>query len=335
MNIQTPRQLISAIPHLVGFHPDHSLVLVAFDDDEISSVVRIDFPTEAESFVFPKILQRVIGTLDNPHLVAIAYVDCEQDDLLELKVTQVTQVLHKFCETQSWPVLDLLQVTNNTWRSLMCNDENCCPVLGHELSASTPTTEIEFVIAGSSPFASRETLAARLAHRDLGDGKEDFDKDFLDVKKEVEEKLQSLETIGIAQVVDEIFLELSKTSHVDFRHVARCAVGIENIRVRDGLLRQIFDNPEVRTCVRANLFEVVSLVPAGYVAASATVLAGCAWLDGNGALARIAIDVALEADSTYSLARLLDTALSHGIPPRVWSDSLAAVSYEDCLAGAA
>jgi hypothetical protein len=31
----------------------------------------------------------------------------------------------------------------------------------------------------------------------------------------------------------------------------------------------------------------------------------------------------------------LDVALIHGIPPRVWSDSLAAVSPEQCLSGAA
>ncbi len=335
MNIQTPRQLIAAIPHLVGFHPDNSLVLVAFDDDEISSFVRLDFPAQSDDFVFPEILQRVIGTLDNPHLVAITYVDTQRFQSVTAEVTTIIDNFSNFCQDNSWPVLDLLLVTDTTWRSLMCTDESCCPVIGHEIADTTPTTEVEFVVSGSSPFASRETLAARLAHRELEEGKNEFDRTFNEVRQEVEQNLAQLETSKIASLVDEIFLELSRTNHCDYRHIARCAVGIENIRVRDGLLRQIFDNPEVRSCVRANLFEIVSLVPSQYIAASATVLAGCAWLDGNGALARIAIDTALEADSTYSLARLLDTALSHGIPPRVWSESLAAVSYEDCLAGAA
>lgn len=335
MNIQTPRQLIAAIPHLVGFHPDNSLVLVAFDDDEISSFVRIDFPAESEVFVFPEILQRVIGTLDNPHLVAIAYVEAQRFQSAPTQITDTAAKVTKYCDERSWPVLDLLLVTDSTWRSLMCTDGSCCPIEGHQLTDEIPATEVDFVVAGSSPFASRETLAARLAHRELAEQKDEFDATFQEVKQEVEKKLASLETSKIAHLVDEIMLNLSKTNNCEFHFVARCAVGIQNIRVRDGLLRQIFDNPAARSCVRSNLFEIVSLVPSRYVAACATVLAGCAWLDGNGALARIATDTALEADSTYSLARLLDTALSHGIPPRVWSESLAAVSYEDCLAGAA
>ena len=334
MNIQTPRQLIAAIPHLVGFHPDNSLVLVAFDDDEISSFVRIDLPT-IEGFAFPEILQKVAGTLDNPHLVAIAYVEAAEFEASPKEVTTAVSAFSRYCEDRSWPVLDLLLVTDSTWRSLMCTDDTCCPRSGHQLTDAIPTTEVEFVVSGSSPFESRETLAERLAHRELGDQKQEFEKSFEDVKQQVERNLAKLEMSNIADLVDEIMLELSRTSHGDYQYIARCAVGIQNIRVRDGLLRQIYDNPAVRPCVRANLFEIVSLVPPQYVAASATVLAGCAWLDGNGALARIATDSALEADSTYSLARLLDTALSHGIPPRVWSESLAAVSYEDCLAGAA
>ena len=334
MNIQTPRQLLAAIPHLVGFHPDNSLIMVAFDDDEISSVVRLDFPEPPETFEFPIILKRVISTLDNPHLVVVAYLDRPGDEI-DNSVKSVTQAINGYCDQHRLPILDLLHVTANTWRSLMCDDESCCPPLGHELSNSTPATEVNFVVAGSSPFASRETLAARLSHRNLGDKQEDFNTQFEEIKMRVTEDLEPLETINVSELVDVIFLELSKSNHTNFKHVARCAVGLQNIRVRDGLLRQIYDHPEIRSSVRANLIDIVSLVPAAYIAACATVLAGCAWLDGNGALARIATDTALEADSTYSLARLLDTALSHGIPPRVWSESLAAVSYEDCLAGAA
>jgi hypothetical protein len=35
MNVSSPRQLLSALPHLIGFHPSDSIVTVAMDDDEI------------------------------------------------------------------------------------------------------------------------------------------------------------------------------------------------------------------------------------------------------------------------------------------------------------
>jgi hypothetical protein len=52
-------------------------------------------------------------------------------------------------------------------------------------------------------------------------------------------------------------------------------------------------------------------------------------------LTRNSLDQALLADPTYSLARLLDVALTHGVPAKVWADSLAAVSPQQCLSGAA
>ena len=46
-----------------------------------------------------------------------------------------------------------------------------------------------------------------------------------------------------------------------------------------------------------------------------TVLAGAAYLIGDGALAGIALDRALAAESDYELARLLDAALRNQISP--------------------
>ncbi|OKI45723.1 hypothetical protein A6A27_37930 [Micromonospora sp. CB01531] len=52
-----------------------------------------------------------------------------------------------------------------------------------------------------------------------------------------------------------------------------------------------------------------------YAAAPATLLALTAWQQGQGALASVALNRALAADPHYRLARLIDHALRHGIPP--------------------
>ena len=110
---------------------------------------------------------------------------------------------------------------------------------------------------------------------------------------------------------------------------------IEQIPIRDGLLRNLYDNPELRTKAAQNLGWMLEQDCGSAKSTIATVLAGCYWLDGNFEATRKALDLALTADSTYSLARLLDVALVHGVPPSVWADSLAAVSPEQCLTGAA
>ena len=105
--------------------------------------------------------------------------------------------------------------------------------------------------------------------------------------------------------------------------------------MRDGLLRQMLDKPDLRMAIRTTLMNTLSQANEEHVAPLATALAGCAWLDGNGALACVALERALDADPSYSLARLLDRAISHSVPPSVWTESLEAVSYEECLTGAA
>ncbi|PWR14884.1 DUF4192 domain-containing protein, partial [Micromonospora sicca] len=55
----------------------------------------------------------------------------------------------------------------------------------------------------------------------------------------------------------------------------------------------------------------------------ASLLAFAAWRSGAGALASVAVDRALAANPTYSLAQLIDRALREGLPPSVldgWPD---------------
>jgi hypothetical protein len=61
--------------------------------------------------------------------------------------------------------------------------------------------------------------------------------------------------------------------------------------------------------------DVVRRVPDEAVAGPASMLAFCAWQEGNGALAQIALDRAQAAQPDYSLASLLREAVSAGLPP--------------------
>ncbi|MEN9741301.1 MAG: hypothetical protein RIR66_257 [Actinomycetota bacterium] len=107
------------------------------------------------------------------------------------------------------------------------------------------------------------------------------------------------------------------------------------IPIRDGVLRYLYDNQELRKQSAKNLALLLKKCQENEKAALGTIKAGCHWLDEDVEQTKEALKIALTADPTYSLARLLDVALIHGIPPRVWSDSLAAVSPEQCLSGAA
>ena len=58
--------------------------------------------------------------------------------------------------------------------------------------------------------------------------------------------------------------------------------------------------------------------PLEVLAPPATLLAFAAWLAGDGALAWCALDRAREADPDYSMAALVERALTCAVPPSTW-----------------
>lgn len=136
-------------------------------------------------------------------------------------------------------------------------------------------------------------------------------------------------------LVSQIFERLQDESDLSWSEHAQLCIGLRDIRTRDGLLRRLHDAPELRGLFLSHLIREVTRAGQEFVAPLATVYAGIAWLEGQSQLTRLAVDHALQIDASYSLAQLLDIALRHNVPPAVWSSSLAAVSFDACLKGAA
>jgi hypothetical protein len=136
-------------------------------------------------------------------------------------------------------------------------------------------------------------------------------------------------------LADKVFDRLSIETELTWQEHAQLCVALCDIRTRDGLLRKFHDSPDYRAVFQAHLLCELGRSQEDSVAALATVYAGISWLEGQAEVTRQAVDHALAIDSSYSLAQLLDIALRHNVPSTVWSSSLAAVSFDACLKGAA
>ena len=136
-------------------------------------------------------------------------------------------------------------------------------------------------------------------------------------------------------LVQQIFERLQVDRDLTWKEHAQLSIGLCDVRTRDGLLRKLHESPELRGQFLSHLIREISRSNEEFTAPLATVYAGIAWLDGQTQVTRLAVDHALQIDATYSLAQLLDIALRHNVPPAVWSSSLAAVSFDACLKGAA
>jgi len=137
------------------------------------------------------------------------------------------------------------------------------------------------------------------------------------------------------ELVTNIYERMQVEADLTWQEHAQLSVGICDIRTRDGLLRMLHDSPELRMQFQSHLIREVARAEQECIAPLATVYAGIAWLEGQTQVTRLAVDHALKLDPSYSLAQLLDIALRHDVPPSVWSSSLAAVSFDACLKGAA
>ena len=42
--LTSPHDLLAAVPFLIGYHPENSLVLIALSDDAIGMAMRVDLP---------------------------------------------------------------------------------------------------------------------------------------------------------------------------------------------------------------------------------------------------------------------------------------------------
>jgi hypothetical protein len=114
--------------------------------------------------------------------------------------------------------------------------------------------------------------------------------------------------------------------------------GIENlvsIQIRDGVMHFALENPELRETMIATLSKLAEDSEDTKVKVTAKVVkAGFLWLDGKENETVTLVNDALRMDSSYSLAQLLDIAIRHNVPSRVWAQSLEAVSLDACLMGA-
>jgi hypothetical protein len=110
------------------------------------------------------------------------------------------------------------------------------------------------------------------------------------------------------------------------RDVARVLWALADIRVRDrALTLAVGDDAPAAEILWT---ECTRRGPAPLDAAPATLLAVSAWLRGDGAMANVALERALDSRPTYSFAQLLAQGLTACLPPAQLREMIAATAAE-------
>lgn len=319
--LSSPDAAIAAVPHILGFTPEESLVLIWSTDEQVLLTQRMDVCDDVERSWMDETVRH--GCAAGATLVIVINFRMRGDHP-DLPGRPAIDELESRLADEGIELLDALLVDascdgGTRWWSYRC-DGPCCPPVGRALDvAIAETVAAAYVLQGSAPFSSREALAASLAP--------DPDGAVAAVGRPEAVAREPWRDAMLAGPVDRL---LSDTMADGDEGLLLGA--LHDVRIRDSLVWHLAHRDAPRRLLGL-LAGLLRAAQPGDVAPIATVTAIAAWLCGDGARAAIAVERALEDDADYTLAMMMAVSLRLGLPPSSWRASMDRLSLQECRHG--
>lgn len=321
--LASPAALVAGIPYLLGFAPRDSAVLLWLSDGQVGLIQRLDLPGFGDIDAWAAAVWTHVGARESDEVIA-AFVDPLS------AVGPVADRLIADTRTRGLLLRDLLEVREGRWRSLLCDDPGCCDPAGQAVDvAVSDAVAAEFAVLGVAPLPTREDLVASLSADDSAAGRVTLQ---LGAARPSGADAEAWRDRAIAEAL--AVLAGSAVQPASDADIAALLEGLVDVRVRDTVLWELMELPQPGLhAALAALVPIVRAAPPGLVAPAATCAAICAWLVGDGARARIALDRALADNPAYTMAALVDGALRGGLPPSEWRAAMSGLTRADCRHG--
>jgi Domain of unknown function (DUF4192) len=319
-HLNRPGVLIAALPAVLGFVPEKSLVLVTVDRGEMGCVMRVDLSDELGDS-----LEHVadVAAAAKPDSAIAVVVDEEgancrmcNDEHRELADRLTTALAEHGIELLAAHVVDRV-AAGGRWH---CADG--CGNAGTVEDPSASPLAVAAVLDGRRLYARRAELQQVIELIDparadalaeiIGAGKPDQAERPDDAARaDVEAAITAA-----ARLADAV--ELGDDE------LARLALALTDLRVRDTLYAlAVGENAGQAESLWAELSRTL---PEPWRIEALVLLAFSAYARGDGPLAGVSLEAALRGDPTHRMAGMLDTALQSGLRPERIRD-LAVTGY--------
>jgi Domain of unknown function (DUF4192) len=322
VRIGSPAAVLAVVPHLLGFIPSKSLIVVGAGPplDRVNVTLRFDLPDPPNPRVARDIAQHAVSVLSRQQqdlVVAIGYGP-------GVLVTPMTDALRKAARRARLDLRDVLRVENGRYWSYLCRNPDCCPPQGVPLDPGHPAA-VAMDAAGMTALPDRATLAAsisplggitRTSMQDATRRAESHARSLLGQASRSGRPRDARRLVlreALSAVTGALATYRQGGRFVTDDQFAWLALALTSLRVRDDAWARMdagFRAEHTRLWT-----DVVRRAEPGYLPAPACLLAFTAWQSGNGALANLALDRALTADPGYSMALLLRDTIDAGAPP--------------------
>ncbi len=339
----TPEAVLAVVPHMLGFYPSRSLVVLGLGErSRVVVTFRYDLPDPFDYDLAVDISEHAAYVLGRERITAALLVGYGPRDL----VSGVAAITLGRLSTGGVQVPEVLRADGGRFWSLLCGDVTCCPPDGRPYDPGSHPAAAALTEAGLAAHPDRDALA-RTIQRPAGSTDR-----VRRATAQAQVRLAELAGLGGADGDRDPKLRATRAGRKEMQrairqyraggsidsieHLAWLAVLLGDIRVRDDAWARM--HPAHRQAHCRLWTDVLRGADLEYAAAPASLLAFTAWQSGNGALAAMAVDRALAADPGYSMAQLLAGAVDAVLPPSAarmpMSPAAVAASYAPVPAGA-
>ncbi|MDG9720201.1 DUF4192 domain-containing protein [Streptomyces sp. DH24] len=349
VTLRTPAELADALPYLLGYRPEDSIVLVALTDQDgrgrFGGRARLGIPANADDW--PSAARQLVHGLvtgserrgARPGQM-VAYL-CQEPpagasgrQVME-RLRPLAHQVRVECGNLDVPVVEALCISDGRFWSYCCDNEACCPAEG--VAMGLPGTSVVAAAATYAGIQVRGTLRelrARLLPRENSAALEQevaLDTASMALVSRILDDASRAdvaeETIHLAERIMSRFAEApaaTGTLTADLRddellgadEAATLILGLQDRATRDRAAEWM-EGDEAGPALR--LWRALARRCAGpygeHAAAPLTLAGWVAWSTGDELEAREAFAMALGADPDYLFARLLHQACNQGLDP--------------------
>ncbi|MGH1562758.1 DUF4192 domain-containing protein [Mumia sp. DW29H23] len=328
MRARTLSDLIAVVPVLLGFHPHDSLVAVCLDGPSCRAGfrLRVDLPPVEH---VEDAAEQLVGylLLQEPDAVAlVAYADAHRDEDARRLADAMTQRLRD----HDVLVTDAVRFDGARYFSYSCEDPSCCSPEGVPCDVRTSPLLAEAVFRGVEVLPDRDGLVRRFApvagllraeaERATAVEASALGRRRLPGRTQRDPELLQRGLDRVRPVVDAWLSAADAVAGtgpaLSAADKAALSVWTSLVVVRDVLWAGITRDNALESLALWREVAVSAVRP--FEAAPLTLAAFAAWLAGDGAQAQCALDRVREVAPRYSMAGLVQTALSGCLDPAHW-----------------
>ncbi|MFF9570344.1 DUF4192 domain-containing protein [Streptomyces sp. NPDC014685] len=346
ITLRGPAELADALPYLMGFHPNDSVVMVALHGGRgrFGGRLRLGIPQTPEEW--PSVAEQLAECLikgserrgSRPDAIVVFLcqdpAEGEPPGRVMERLRPLAQSLRTACGALDVPVLEALCISDGRYWSYCCPDGRCCPAEGNRMAMpGTSVMAAAAAYAGIQVRGSLREMESRLMP--LGTAAEADQQQALDsmgvemvprLLDEAGRKAVGRETLDLARRLMKRLGEAPPTTPsladinddrlISHDEAAAMILGLQDRETRDRAAEWM-EGPEADSALR--LWRALSrrcVPPYEEHAAAPLALAGwVSWSTGDEPAARVALGLALRMDPDYTFAQLLHEACNQGLDP--------------------